>query len=100
MSDTDIVERSKRTLAFWGDKAMGYNTILIRELVAECERLRSGRAAVWAECKEECAKVADTLASNASQLRLHAGEMTQQELRTAQAVLILAAVKIRARSHL
>jgi RNA polymerase-interacting CarD/CdnL/TRCF family regulator len=68
----------------------------IGALLSTLERQRERIGQIRAETIEECAGVVDALARNASQLKLNVGEMTRQELRTAQAVLILGAVQIRA----
>ncbi len=65
MNDTDIVERerNKRVADRWSELCVvgshDFYKALFQIVREECERLRSGRAAVWAECREECAKVAD-----------------------------------------
>ncbi len=63
MSDSDIEEAKKAVncLVFAINDASVLADVkrIMQGLIDECERLRSGRAAVWAECVEECAKVAD-----------------------------------------
>ncbi len=86
MSDTDIVERLRRfeSLSRKGKLILGQNfhesllegateiehlRAIVRNdqefdkiektYIAEIERLRAGRAAVWAECRETCAKLLD-----------------------------------------
>lgn len=45
---------------------------------------------------ESAAEILDQLRENPQEIRLHCGEMTAQEMRTAKAVLRYAAFKLRA----
>ncbi len=99
MSDTDIVERARKSVEWLAHNANGFSLIEwnrhsnnLLEAIAECERLRStvrndqefdkiektyiteierlhaGRAAVWAECRETCAKVCDRASAESAEL--------------------------------
>ncbi len=70
MSDTDIVEAKKaiNCLMFAIDDASVLADVkrIMQGMIDEVERLRAGRVAMWAECREACAKVADRYAMGAA----------------------------------
>jgi hypothetical protein len=76
MSDTDILERAKNYAAFWGEKAQGHDVVMVRELIAECERLRSGRRYGGLTVEEIDTKIVGLYATSST----HAFNKTKAEI--------------------
>ncbi len=71
MSDTDIKDDLEKRVEQFNalelpgqPQGMHMGTMyLVGDLMREVKRLRAGRAAVWADCRETCAKVAELYVS-------------------------------------